>query len=583
MPRLPSWRSSQFRISRALATSALALLAAVSAPHQLRAQDNSVAGRVQVAGTNEPLTAAQISVAGTTQGTTSDDQGRFRITGLAGTNVTLNVRRIGYRTTTVSARVGQTDLVVNMVGNPTSLEATVVTGQSGATAKRELGNDIATISAADVVATSPVLSTQGLLNGRTPGLVVLPTSGQVGTGSQIRIRGQASLSLGNNPLIFVDGVRVNNEVASGPQSQSSSSSPISRLNDFNPEDIESIEVLKGPSAATLYGTEAANGVVNIITKKGAASTPRWSFTTRQGANYFADYRDRFPVNYGPRRLATDAPSGSPSGPIEALNFDSLLVGNCGDSVKTRLGTKCDIFRTGRHQETEVSVSGGATLLRYYVSGNLLNEEGAEPRSKRVNYSGRMNVNLAPSSKFNIAANVGYVTGPTNLPCDAGCGGYTWTTMSATPSNYNLPNRHGFHSSLPYQYDQTVVLWQDLARTTASVTLEHQPLTWLSHRLVLGGDVTHEGNNEYDPRVDSLASLGFREINERDVTTRSLDYSARAIWNPLTTTRLTTSIGAQYFTNNIHSVDAQGSVFPTPGLKSVSATTNRQPPTENVQR
>ena len=90
-------------------------------------------------------------------------------------------------------------------------------------------------------------------------------------------------------------------------------SPISRLNDFNPEDIESIEVLKGPSASTLYGTEAANGVINIITKKGGNNAPRWNFTTRQGVNYFADWKTRFPQNYGPRRLTTDAPAGSRDG------------------------------------------------------------------------------------------------------------------------------------------------------------------------------------------------------------------------------------------------------------------------------
>src|SRR5689334_22229802 len=123
MPRPPAWRPSQFRISRAFAAGALAILAAVVVPRQLRAQDNSIAGRVQVAGTNEPLPAAQVSVAGGTQGAATDEQGRFRITGLTGANVTLNVRRIGYRTTTVGARVGQTDLVISMVANPTSLEA----------------------------------------------------------------------------------------------------------------------------------------------------------------------------------------------------------------------------------------------------------------------------------------------------------------------------------------------------------------------------------------------------------------------------------------------------------------------------
>ena len=170
------------------------------------------------------------------------------------------------------------------------------------------------------------------------------------------------------------------------------------------------------------------------------------------------------------------------------------------------------------------------MLNYYASGNLLDDQGAEPRSSRQNYSGRLNVGFAPSQKINISANVGYVNGPTNLPCDGGCGGYTWTTMSATPSNYNLANRHGFHSNIPYQYDQIVVLWQDLTRTTASLRFEHSPLPWLSHRLSLGGDLTNEGNNEFDPRVDSLQSLGFRSITERDVVNRSLDYSARAIWN-----------------------------------------------------
>ncbi|MGH9885122.1 MAG: TonB-dependent receptor domain-containing protein, partial [bacterium] len=112
-----------------------------------------------------------------------------------------------------------------------------------------------------------------------------------------------------------------------------------------------------------------------------------------------------------------------------------------------------------------------------------------------------------------------------------------------------------------------------------VKIEHQPLPWLSHRLSLGGDITYEGNNEWDPRVDSLQSLGFRDINERDVIDRNLDYSATAIWNYRPSLRLTTSVGAQYFTESVHSVDANGSVFPTPGLKSVTSTVNRNPPSE----
>ena len=557
---------------------AFTVLPALVAPSMARGQAGPIAGIVVATGTGEPLPGAQILVVGTTLRTSSNERGQFRFATVSAASATLEVRRIGYKLARVSARTGDESVRIELTSSPTSLEAVVVTGTPGAAQKRELGNAVGTINAAEVVETAPVMNVQGLLNGRAPSVVVMPTSGQVGTGAQVRIRGLSSLSLGNNPLIFVDGVRVNNEAATGPISQAFGSAPISRLNDFNPSEIESVEILKGPSAATLYGTEAANGVINIITKKGAASAkPRWTFTTRQGVNYFADYRDRFPVNYGPMRNAAGTTAGQP---VVALDFDSLLVGNCGDSIATRLGKKCDIFRTGQHQETDLSVTGGVGALNYFASGGLLDDQGAEPRSNRRHYSGRLNLNFAATDKFHVSTNIGHITGPTALPCEAGCGGYTWTTLSATPSNYNRPDRHGFHSSLPYQYDQTVVLWQDLTRTTASVRFEHQPTSWLSHRLVLGGDLTREGNNEWDPRIDSLQSNGYREITDRDVTDRSLDYSANAIWNYKPEMRFTTSAGAQYFTHSIHSVFASGSIFPTPGLKSVTSTTTNKTNSED---
>jgi TonB-linked SusC/RagA family outer membrane protein len=542
-----------------------------------QAQGN-IAGTVVAAGGREPLSGSRVLVVGSTERATTDEQGRFQLTGLSGTSVTIEVRRIGYKLARINARVGDDQLQVVLTLNPTSLEAVVVTGTAGSSQKREIGNSIGTINATNVVDQAPIVSLQSLINGRTPGVVIMPTAGTIGSGSQIRIRGNASLSLGNNPLLFVDGVRVNNEAASGPVSQAFGSQPISRLNDFNPNDIESIEILKGPSAATLYGTEAANGVINIITKKGKAGGARWTSTVRQGVNYFADYQSRFPTNYGPRHLVTD-PAGVGTGPIEALNFDSLLIGACGSAAATAAGTKCDIFTTGRHQETELAVSGGSSGITYYASGNIMDAKGVEKTNSRKQYSGRLNVGLQPSDKITMGANIGYVAGPTYVPCDAGCGGYTWTTLSATPLNYNMPTRHGFHSSLPYQYDQTVVLWQDLARTTASVRLEHQPTNWLSHRIVLGGDITNEGDNEYDPRVDSLQSLGFRSISQRDLKTRTLDYSANAIWNYKPSLRFTTSGGIQYYALSIHAVSASGSVFATPGLKSLSATTTRGQPNE----
>src|SRR5688572_9747367 len=546
------------------------------APQRIAAQQSVVAGTITAVGTQEAMAGAQVLVTGTTLRTTTDDGGRFRFASVPGTNVTLEVRRIGYKLARVPARVGDENVQITLTLNPTSLEAVVVTGTPGAAQKRELGNSVGQINVADVVANAPIVSMQALLNGRTPGLVIMPASGQVGSGSQVRIRGQASFALGNNPLLYVDGVRVNNEPTSGFSNQAFGSSSISRLNDFNPEDIESIEVLKGPSAATLYGTEAANGVINIITKKGSASAPRWNAVVRQGVNYLADWKTMFPTNYGRAQLTTDGTSAT--GPVVALDFDSLLVGACGDSIATRTGKKCDIFRTGAHQETELSVGGGSPTLNYYASGNLLDAQGAEPRNNKRTYSGRLNLGFAPSDRFRIATNVGYVTGPTHLPCEAGCGGYVWTTLYATPNNYNLGTRHGYHSWLPYQYDQVVKIWQELERTTASVRFEHQPRTWLSHRMIIGGDRTREGNNWLQPRLDSLVyqvgsgALGYRAVTARAVTNKSLDYNANAIWNYNPDFRFTSSVGAQYYHETFHSVYAEGSVFPAAGLTSVSSTT-----------
>jgi TonB-dependent SusC/RagA subfamily outer membrane receptor len=574
--RSPHWTTSPVSpvgspLTRTLTTlfTAFALAGALTALRPqlpgavLAAQEaGTIAGIVNAAGTHEPLVGAQIIVVGGTERATSDERGRFRLTGLTGavgSPLTIEVRRIGYHESRIPTRIGETNLGVELAANPASLEAVVVTGTPGATEKREIGNAVSTVNAAEVTQIAPVTNMQQLLNGRAPGVVILPTSGAVGTGSQVRVRGDASFSLGNNPLLYVDGVRVNNSAASGPASQSFGSSPISRLNDFNPEDIESIEVLKGPSAATLYGTEASNGVINIITKKGTTGAPRWNFIARQGVNYLQDWRTRFPTNYGP---------AGGNGAVVALSMDSLLKANEGD-----------LFRNGRHQETELSVSGGSGIFNYYASGNLLDSQGAEPSNNVRKYTGRLNLGVSPSPKFSVSSDMGFITGPTYLSAEAGFGGRVWTTLLATPKTYGTW-QHGFYSSLPWQYDEVYHMWQDLDRFTGSVRFEHRPTTWFQHRLTLGLDRTREGNNYYQPRIDSLTTipsigsdaLGYRETDQVSTTYRSVDYAASATWNANSAMRFVTSAGAQYYHTLGDTLDAWGSVFPTPGLSAIFATT-----------
>lgn len=543
---------------------AAALLAA--SPHLVQAQEGIVAGVVSAAGSDAPLPSVQVFVVGQTARTLTDERGRFRLSNVSGGTVTLEARRIGYRSSQVTARTGSLNVRIVMTTNPLSLEAVVITGTAGATEKRAIGNSVTTVDAAAVTELAPINSVQGLLNGRAPGVVVQPATGAVGTGGRIRVRGNASFSLSNEPLLYVDGVRLNNNPSSGPANQAFGSSSISRINDINPDDIESIEILKGPAAAALYGTEASNGVIQVITKKGRSGEARWNAITRQGVNYLRDYRDRFFTNYG-----------MVDGKLQSVTVRQL------EDTLAAYGYDRNIFRTGRRQETEASVTGGTDRFSYFVSGTYLDDAGAEPSNYQRRASGRVNIGLSPTERIRVNVNSGYISGPTYLSAEAGYGGRVWTLVSAAPQNFSSPFKLGFHSALPAQYDSVYNFLQAIGRLTSSVRIEHTPATWFTHRLTAGIDRSNEENVVFVPRIDALTrspsfgseALGSKDVIVRDVTYRTLDYSGTATTDLGRSLRLGTSIGAQYYRDRSHYTEAYGEIFPTPGLNSVNATTTNR--------
>ena len=549
---------------------ALALTLAAAAARSAAAQDGGIVGGVVVAeGTSAPIPDVQVSVEGTTQGASTDAQGRFRITGLAGDQVRLNLRRLGYRPATQTARVGDTEVRIVLSTRALELEQVVVTGTAGATERRQLGNAVSQVNAAEIVATQPVQNFQELLNARAPGVNIIPGSGQVGTGSRIRIRGASSLSLTNEPLIYVDGVRVDNTQASGPSSQSFGSRPISRWNDFNPDDIESIEVLKGPAAATLYGTEAANGVIQIITKRGVQGRPQFNATVRQGANWFQDPEGRVWTNYGTVETGDTLPDG------ETAVLDTTTI----DIVDLENERGTPIFRTGHLQEYNLSVSGGSPALRYYVGGAAEGNEGAERNNKLNRYNGRVNLTLTPSDKWDAAASVGYTTGRTDIGFEAGGGGTTWTTYFATPATLGTPQR-GFYSGPPEAYYEGFEIFQDVDRFTGSFTLNHRPARWFNHRLIAGTDRLNEDNQEIGQRNPELAEFfselgggedgtnGYMDVSTRNVSYNTLDYVANANFELTPSLRTTTSVGGQYYSRVTQRRAISGTGFPAPGFKSL---------------
>ena len=562
----------------------LGLMAASLAPGAVaQAQGTgTIAGSVVNEKNGSPISDAQLVVEGRNLGTTTDAAGRFRLAGLTGSgDVQITVRRIGFLPKTVGATIGAANVRIALSERAMELTSVVVTGTAGVAEKRAIGNAVTTVNAADVVATQPVNSFQELLNGRASGVSITASSGQVGTGARIRVRGASSLSLSNDPLIYVDGVRVDNTQASGPANQAFGSASISRWNDFNPDDIESIEVIKGPAAATLYGTEASNGVIQIITKKGSAGRPVWTVTARGGSSWVPDWRTRFEDNYGtvPR-----------AGSATALDTVSISTRQLNDSLQRRFGN--DIFTNGALEDIQMSVSGGTNVVRYYMGGGYEENQGAERvnRLRRTNL--RVNLQANPSPKFDLQSSLGYTTGRTYLPFESGGGGATWATFFSSPSflygGVGVPSRTpgnpqlGFRSGPPNAYYDAYDVFQDADRFTGSFQLTNRPTKWLNHRLIVGLDRLAENNESRTPRNDIIAATysafagaglptaGSISASTRDVTLTSYDYLANAEFQLSPSLKSVTSGGGQIYLRQSRLRSISGSTFPAAGLTSIAS-------------
>jgi TonB-dependent SusC/RagA subfamily outer membrane receptor len=279
---------------------ALLVLGATSA----WAQERRITGRVVGEGADEPLAAASVNVVGTTIGAYTGEDGRFNLLAPAGP-LTLRVRRIGYKQETVQVPADQTtELSISLTRDVLQLEKTVVTGAATSVASQNAAQDVAVVTA-DQLNRVPTPTVENALQGKIAGAQISQNSGAPGGGVQVRLRGVTSIFGSSDPLYVIDGVLMSNDViqsginAVGQASTvnrnaSSQDNGVNRIADLNPADIETIEVLKGASASSIYGSKASNGVIVITTKKGSAGRPQVNITQRVGtfdlANKFDDRR-----------------------------------------------------------------------------------------------------------------------------------------------------------------------------------------------------------------------------------------------------------------------------------------------------
>jgi TonB-linked SusC/RagA family outer membrane protein len=366
------------------------------------AQNRTVTGTVTGQDDGLPLPGVSVRVRGANIGTQTTSDGKFSISVPSASSV-LEFSYIGYATKTATAASNVVNVV--LAGDAQSLTEVIVTGYGTTTKARQTGS-VSTVAAKDIEAT-PFTSVDKALQGRVAGLQSTGASGQPGSMQQIRIRGLGSISGSSEPLFVVDGIPVN----SGDLSNNSTSS--NALAGINPNDIESLTVLKDASSTAIYGSRGSNGVVLITTKSGKAGKTK----IRVDAEYGVVKAGVF--NEATRPLTTEEnilligesllnnPSYVTDYSLTPANIRDFVIGEDGFGINPNVNTNWydEVTRTGQQQQYNISLDGGNEKTQFHVGGGYFTQEATVPSSSFKRYSGNLNLKHSVTDKFSIGTNV----------------------------------------------------------------------------------------------------------------------------------------------------------------------------------
>ena len=490
--------------------------------------------------TGEGLPGVTVEIQDQRVGAATDLDGRYEFTApLAPGRYTVAFRFIGYgsqtREVTVDAANTSRTLDVTLREDAVGLDEVVVTGASPTTTRRQLGNAISVVDAAnlDEIATPNPLAG---LAGRVMGAQVTQNSGDPAGGFSLRLRGVSSLKGSADPLYIVDGVIVDNSSTnvinlSGDAMLTSGSFGQNRLVDLNPADIERIEVLNGAAAAAIYGSRASNGVVQIFTKRGTGGRPRIEYSAAVGANslrketFLSDYGERFGVQGNARlettqdRLTTINTLGLTEAQLQALGATYIRAGNnptvtanrllvTSKYAVTRYNYWDDVFRTSNSTEQNLSVSGGQNQTQYFLSLGALGNGGIVENTRFDKYTGRLRVDQGLTSWANVSVGLAYAYSRSQ---DMPVGTNFFSPVSSVyiiDNVWNLSERDATGNLKqveavrvnPLSILETFKIYQTTNRTTGNVQLNLLPATGLSLNGVFGVDTYGLVGTEFHPRL-----------------------------------------------------------------------------------
>lgn len=391
---------------------------------QALAQEKSISGTVTSSEDGSAMPGVSISVKGTSKGTSTDGTGKYKIS--VPQNATLVFSFLGFETQSV--KVGnQTTIDLVLASSAAMLEEVVTTAQGIKQDRRTLGYSIQEVKGEDVAETQRS-NFMTALQGRAAGLSMTSTSGQPGASVQIQLRGVTSIGGSNSPLFVVDGLPLDNRtfgqgalVSDGPNR---GNDYMNRAGEINPQDIETITVLRGPEAAALYGQDGASGAILITTKKAKKGRPK------------VDYNNSFGFSQVYRTLETQQVygrgfNGSPS--ATALSFFGPKYG----TESTIYNNLDNFYQTGKTQIHNLGVQGGTDAVRYRFSTTYTNQGGIVPTTKYERLSIMLKGDADISSKLDISTSIQFLKSLNVKPIRSDGGFYIG--LLAWPANDDITN------------------------------------------------------------------------------------------------------------------------------------------------
>lgn len=522
----------------------------------------TVTGTVTSSEDGLPVPGATVLVKGTIIGTATDLNGRYSINVLSGSDE-LVFSFVGLTTQEVAVN-NRSSIDVVMTPEITALTEYVVTAYGDQT-RREVTGAIASVKG-EVFEDLPIQSFDRAMQGRVAGVQVTSNSGQPGGTLNVRIRGVGSINAGTAPLYIVDGV----QVAAGGQSGQGSQNALASI---NPNDIASIEVLKDAASASIYGAQAANGVVLITTKKGADDRTKFRLSVQEGIVQPLELYDVMNAN----QLASIKRQAYINAGLDP-NDATAIYGSPGDRELVTTDWVDAIFREGRLSIYDLSVSGGDQKTRFYLSGSHTFHEGQVIMSDYTRTTGRLNLTHHPSEDFTINANIALARQITNGSIDRG--NYVNSPfVAAYVARPNVPiyNEDGTFAPYPsshlFGYNIVQGVEQELRRgstfqTVSNLQMTYQILPWLGVTAFAGIDFSdNRDENNRPSTIPVFSDYGGATYNadHRLINTNAnANFNFNKKFNEVHT--LTGILGYEYKYETYELTDAEGRNFPNPTLR-----------------